>query len=177
MHTNPATLETTPPLRGICGLHKQHPAPPSYKQIQPPKHVYKINRYEQCLPGSFDERHNPTIPQSMEYHGIQLIQLSFLTECHGMPTFHVQGMMQCRLQYQCEDLSREMSAVVRVVRVPSPARIQAESRVFLRESQTQRQLWLSLRENGKHNLERCRFFLDFMVLVRFVLVLTFSDIC
>ena len=31
---------------------------------------------------------------------------------------------------------------------------------------------------GKHNLERCRFLvLDFMVLVRFVLVLTFFDIC
>ena len=31
---------------------------------------------------------------------------------------------------------------------------------------------------GKHNLERCRFLvLDFMVVVRFVLVLTFSDIC
>ena len=40
MHTNPAALETTPPP---LGLHEPHPAPPSYKQIQPPKQPLNIH--------------------------------------------------------------------------------------------------------------------------------------
>lgn len=120
-----------------------------------------------------------TIPQS--HNPWNIMESNYLTdamECHGMATFHVSrgwrsACSTCSVKTSVEKClpcwctTSGAKSCQDTGRIPGISAGEPDPTAALAQFEGK----------FKHYLERCRFLvLDFMVLVRFVLVLTFSDI-